>query len=264
MPAPLGMVEPQAGLLRAPPEGQLLYKMMKVENLLRSISASYLHFNRVDRYADFPEADPNDGAQLPADRPINAAISFAKDPAFKLAGYYDTARARTYACSFSLENSAYIWKTYANGNAKGKICVVFDFAKLRARLNQTLAEGNAALEYNGIRCRQIFSINYGIVEYVPWDRHRVNLERLANPINYTYLKCDTYSDDKELRVSLSAFGMGHIILPDGKTEFPSSLPLSFDFRAALADGTITEFAPGPDCDLEFLRAELGKLQIATA
>lgn len=48
--APLGMVERHAGLLTVPADGQLLYKMMTVENLLRSISASYLHFNRVDAY----------------------------------------------------------------------------------------------------------------------------------------------------------------------------------------------------------------------
>jgi hypothetical protein len=60
IPAPLGLIEPHAGLLSAPPDGQLLYKMMTVENLLRSVAGSYLHFNRVDAYQDL---DPNDGAQ---------------------------------------------------------------------------------------------------------------------------------------------------------------------------------------------------------
>jgi hypothetical protein len=45
--------------------------------------------------------------------------------------------------------------------------------------------------------------------------------------------------------------------------FPSSLHFGFDFRAALADGTITEFVPGPDCDKYFLRARLSKLRIVT-
>jgi hypothetical protein len=40
-----------------PPDGKLLYKMMTIENLLRSIIGAYLHFNRVDRYKDFPDAD---------------------------------------------------------------------------------------------------------------------------------------------------------------------------------------------------------------
>jgi len=47
----LGAIEPQAGLLTAPPEGQRLYKITTVENLLRSASGRYLHFNRVDSLA---------------------------------------------------------------------------------------------------------------------------------------------------------------------------------------------------------------------
>jgi hypothetical protein len=43
--------------------------MMTVENLLRSIAGSYLHFNRVDAYQDL---DPSDGAQLPGDQSGNA------------------------------------------------------------------------------------------------------------------------------------------------------------------------------------------------
>ena len=63
--APLGLVEPHAGLLKAPAPGQQLYKLMSVENLLRSVAGSYLHFNRVDHYRDFSDADPFDGAELP-------------------------------------------------------------------------------------------------------------------------------------------------------------------------------------------------------
>jgi hypothetical protein len=47
-PPSLGSIEPHAGLLTLPPEGQLLYKIMTVENLLRSNGGSYLRFNRVD------------------------------------------------------------------------------------------------------------------------------------------------------------------------------------------------------------------------
>jgi hypothetical protein len=40
--------------------------------------------------------------------------------------------------------------------------------------------------------------------------------RLPNPIVYTYLKDrEQYSEEKELRVSLSAIGMGHFVLDDG-------------------------------------------------
>ena len=72
-PAFLGSIEPHAPLLRIPPENQLLYKVMTIENLLRSVTGNYLHFNRVDNYSDFPNADENDGRQLPKDQPANAA-----------------------------------------------------------------------------------------------------------------------------------------------------------------------------------------------
>jgi hypothetical protein len=73
---PFGLIEPHAGLLIAPPEGQSLYKMMTVENLLRSIAGSYLHFNRVDAYQDL---DPSDGAQVPGDQSGNALATFVHD-----------------------------------------------------------------------------------------------------------------------------------------------------------------------------------------
>lgn len=253
------MIEPHAGLLTAPPEGQLLYKVMTVENLLRSVAGSYLHFNRVDAYQDL---DPNDGAQLPGDQPGNAHVTFAKAPNFSAADYYDQFRARTYACCFSLENTDYIWRTYATGGLRGKICVVLDFAKLRMRLNHTLTQGKSALECNGIRCRQIFSINYGMVDYVAWDTHRANAEHLPNPIKYAYLKSDTYRDDRELRISLSALGIGQFVLNDGsQLDFPPSLQFGFDFKSAFADGTITRVLFAQDTDTDFLRAELDKLRI---
>ena len=56
------------------PEGQLLYKIMTIENLLRSIAGSYLHFNRVDAYNDL---DPNDGTYC---RAINLAMRRLRSP----------------------------------------------------------------------------------------------------------------------------------------------------------------------------------------
>jgi hypothetical protein len=263
--APLGSVEPHAPLLKIPPEGQLLYKIMSVENLLHSIDGNYLYFNRVDSYADFPGADPHDGQQLPKDLQGNSLVRFKKAPDFSVANYYNQSRARTYACCFSLENSDFIWNNYANGSAKGKVCIVFQFGKLRAVLNQTLQHGNAALEYNGNRCHQIFSVNYGIVEYIEWDVHQINNERLANPIRYTYLKDKRFSEEKEFRISLSAIGIGQFALRDGSTmQFPSSLKLDYDFRTAIADGTIRQILCAPDSDSGFLQAELRKLRIVTS
>ena len=266
IPAPLGSIEPHAGLLRVPPDGQLLYKIITVENLLRSIVGNYLHFNRVDSYGDFPGGDPHDGRQLPADLPGNKAARFEKAPEYSAADYYDQSRARTYACCFSLENSDYIWNTYGKGSARGTVCVIFHFQRLRGMLNQTLKPGNAALEYNGVRCRQIFSLNYGIVEYVEWDTHIANTEHLPNSIRYTYLKDKNgFSDEKELRISLTAVGIGRFALNDGSTmDFPSSLQLYFDFRAAIADGTIQGILCARNVQLDLLQEELHKLRIVVS
>lgn len=166
MKAPLGQIESHAPLLNMPPGDQLLYKMMTAENLLRSIDGNYLHFNRVDSYVDFPGADPFDGKQPPKDHQISAGAKFEKAPDFSAADYYNQSRSRTYACCYSLENSEFIWENYANNSPIGKVCIVFNFGKLRKCLNNTLQSNNAALVYNGNQCRQIFSLNYGIVEYV--------------------------------------------------------------------------------------------------
>ena len=261
--APLGHIEPHEPLLGIPPTGQLLYKVMSTENLLCSILGSYLYFNRVDSYSDFPGADPHDGRQLPKDQPGNANARFQNTPHFSAADYYDQSRTRTYACCLSLENSDFIWKNYANGSEKGKVCVVFEFGKLRNTLNETLQPGNAALDYNGNRCHQIFSINYGIVEYVEWGSHQLNSEYLANPIKYTYLKDKPrFSEEKEFRISLSAIGIGHFALKDGCImQFPSNLQLTFDFRAAIANRTIQQILYAPDSNSDFLKTELNKLCI---
>lgn len=82
IPALLGIVEPHAPLLTAPPDTQPLYKVMSIENLLRSIEGNYLYFNRVDSYADFSGADLYDGRQLPKDQPGNASVGLIKAPEF--------------------------------------------------------------------------------------------------------------------------------------------------------------------------------------
>lgn len=265
-PAPLGSIEPHAPLLCIPPEDQLLYKVMTVENLLRSVTGNYLHFNRVDSYSDFPNADKNDGRQLPNDQPANAAAKFQKAPDFSAAHYYDQSRSRTYACCFSTENSDYIWNNYANGSEKGKVCVVFEFGKLRAMLNRALTPEGAALLYEGNRCRQIFSVNYGSVNYVDRDTHRTNEQYLSNPILYTYIKdAARFREEQELRISLSAIGIGHFALKDGTLiQFPPSLQLGFDFREAIANAAIRAILLAPEADSNFLTGELSKLRIEPA
>ncbi|WP_065089738.1 hypothetical protein [Acidihalobacter prosperus] len=252
--------------MRIPPDNQLLYKVMTVENLLRSVANNYLYFNRVDSYSDFPNADENDGRQLPKDQPLNAAATFEKAPDFSAADYYDQCRSRTYACCFSVENSRYIWENYANGSEKGKACVVFEFGKLRAMLNSALNPEGTVLLYEENPCRQIFSVNYGLVNYVPRGTHRTNEEYLSNPILYTYLKdSDRFREEHELRISLSAIGIGHFALKDGSLiEFPPSLQLGFDFRNAIATAVIREILLAPEADSSFLRDELSKFRIEPA
>lgn len=264
--APLGDIEPHAPLMRFPPDDQLLYKIMTVENLLRSVTENYLYFNRVDSYSDSPVADGNDGRQLPKDRPHNAAATFKNAPHFSAADYYDQCRSRTYACCFSIENSTYIWENYANGSEKGKVCVVFEFGKLRALLNSALSPAGAVLLCEGNPCRQIFSVNYGLVRYVPLDTHRANEEYLSNPILYTYLKdSGRFREEQELRISLSALGIGHFALSDGSLiEFPRSLQLGFDFRNAIAGAAIREIQPAAEADSDFLKQELSKRGIEPA
>jgi hypothetical protein len=148
----VGSIEPHALLLKQPTDDQLLYKVMKAEDLVRSLSGRYLHFNRVDSYKDFDMADAHDGEQLPTDLPANVIAKFSRSPDFTAADYYNQSRARTYACCFSLANSKYIWSTYGAGGTKGKVCVVFEFGKLRSQLNKTFE--NAGLLYKNIPCNQ--------------------------------------------------------------------------------------------------------------
>jgi hypothetical protein len=257
-----GWIEPHAGMLKVPEAGQSLYKIMLAEHLVQSFAHSYLHFNRVDAYRDFPRADAHDAEQLPADAPINAGISFEKAPTFTIGDYYARARARTYAFCLSLDNSAHIWREYANNGKHGKVGLVFNFGKLRARLNELLEPGNCLLQANGQLCHQLFSLNYGIVEYVDRTIHRENTTRLANPIRYAYLKDQQFAAEHELRVSLSAFGMGLFVMGDGSEMiFSDNLQMQFDYRAAFADGTIEQILVSPDTDIAFLRAELKNFNI---
>lgn len=264
IPAPLGAVEPHALLLRQPAGGQLLYKVMRAEYLIESIAGSYLHFNRIDSYRDFHGADLHDGAQLPADRPGNASVGFQKAPEFKAANYYDQCRARTYACCFALEIDDYLWESYGSGGTRGKVAVVLDFAWLRQHLNAQFASDSTKLYYHCVPCRQIFSINYGIVDYVDWDQHQLNTEHLPNPILCTYLKAARFSAERELRVSLSAIGIGKLAFGSQEMDLPTSLQAPCDFRAGLAKGGIRSIEIGPDCDVTWLEAELAKLGIGRA
>ena len=102
---------------------------------------------------------------------------------------------------------------------------MFDFEKLRQRLNASMQASldNHGLLMHGENCfRQIFSINYGVVEYVDRQAHALHPVRIANPIQFTFLKDKgRYASEKELRVALSALGIGQFVLNNGaRMEFP--------------------------------------------
>jgi hypothetical protein len=256
----LGQVEPHSGLLTLPATGQSIYKIMKAERLIEAIAGQYLHFNRVDRYSDFPGADPNDGAQLPADLAANQAAEFTRGRQWTLADYYNQARGRTYASCFSLENSEHIWREYANGATHGKVCVVFDFDKLRARLNHTIEANARLLIGKSVLADQIFSVNYGTIDYVDRPSYRANDQYHQNPITYTFIKDKSFERERELRIVLSALGIGQFVLRDeSELHFPDSLRFGFDFRAGIANGVIAEILCAEDADRTFIHTELAKL-----
>jgi hypothetical protein len=254
-----GNVEPHAPLLKQPPHDQQLFKFIKPDNFVRAAVNSYLHFQRVDSYVDFPGADVRDGEQPARDRVTNAGVLFEGAGSYSVADYYDTCRARTYACSFSLRNLPHMWERY------GEICVVFDFGKLKSTLNQTIGglPGQSALRVGDMKCRQIFHINYGLVDYVDTSAVQTNTERLPNPIMYAYMKArGEFSDESELRITLATLGIGNFALADNTfINFPPSIRLQFDFRAAYADGTIVRLMCRDAVAARYLAKELAAANI---
>ncbi len=248
-------IEPHAPLLKQPEAGQTLYKIVSGQYFLDMLKHNYLYFRRVDTYQD-----NSDGEQLLLDKAANEKATFAKDQSFNLAKYYDTSRARTYACCFSLSNSDYIWNEYGNGG-KDAVCLVFDFDKLRTTLNQTI--GQSALMCGDNQCHQIFSINYGIVEYADKDGLQLNGERFPNPIQYTYIKGKKYQNEAELRISLSALGMGNFALNNSEIiQFPPAMQVDFNFKRAFTESIIKEILYAnngeQDCP-DSIKGEMSKL-----
>jgi hypothetical protein len=251
---PLAYLEPHAGLLEVPGPNQVLVKVMKAENFVRSVRERYLHFNRVDSYRDFPDADQEDGAQLPGDRPGNAATRFEKSADFTGDRYYDLSRSRTYAYCISLNDSPRVWQ-YGAGAAHGQIGIYFRFGKLRSYLNELYESKAAKPEVDGRAMQQILSLNYGLVRYVDRHSHRENAELLPNPIIYTYLKDLNFADEAELRITLSAIGIGSFQVNGNSVAFPNNLQFPFDYVEALKRGAIERFERS-GCDLDWLRGAL--------
>lgn len=258
---PLGSVEPHRLLLDQPPIGQLVYKVMSTENFARCVEGKYLYFNRVDSYKDFPNADAHDGEEFPADRERSQLVGFQKAPEFTISHYYRQSRERTYACCLSMENSAFIWSEYGTGGARGKIGLTFDFDKLRAMLNRNIQQAidHDLLMCGDIKCHQIFSINYGLVRYVDRENHTAIDTHLVNPMTYIFLKDQRFKEEIELRISMSALGIGHFAIHGGqRLQFSAGLPVHFDFREAFETGVIKRLdASSPD-DRDWLNSQAGQ------
>jgi hypothetical protein len=252
-------IEPHRGLLAQPSDDQALFKVMSLENFERSLVGSYLHFNRIDSYGDFKGADEADGAQLPGDREGNAASRFIRSPSFSAADMYDKARSRSYACSFSLENSDFIWKNYGNGGKGAKIGLTVIFGPLRRMMNELFRR--STLDVNGSDFKHILYINYGLVTYVERDTYRANMAALPNPIIYSYLKDrGRFENEREMRVTLSAIGIGTFTAGGVEIGFPPHLAFPFDFRSAIESGVISSIEKLA-CSDEELAAVLRKINV---
>jgi len=236
--------------LKVPHGNKYIYKIMRAEDLLSSITKNYLYFKNVEKYKD-----KHDGEQTSRDRELNESWSFKNVPDSKGDKYFDKSRARTYACCFSLENSNYIWNEYGNGSEIGKVCVVLKFGKLRTMLERC----NSDVRYDGIP----FDLSYGIVEYDDRSNHSIwEVHGRGNNILNTYFKDKKYKKEKEFRIAL--FPKTHGLYDGNPMEFPDELFLvGFDFRAAIANNTVQEIKYAHGCDSDFIKAELSKLGIMT-
>jgi hypothetical protein len=250
-----GSIEPHSPLLEMPPSETRVYKIISVENFLRSLEGNYLHFTRLDRFED-----ERDGVQLPAERRTNEKTRFAKNPEFTIANSYDRARARTYAFCMALDSNDYIWKNYGNGDRNGKIGLEFDLCRLRNHLNEDFC--NWTIAVGKWRCVQIFSLNYGSVRYVTLDEYRRGSQYLANPIEYAYLKDLSFAAESEFRITLSNHGIGHFGLADNSLlSFPDNLQIPFNFRKAFQENVITKLRVLEGSKIDFIKNEMSSLGI---
>jgi hypothetical protein len=121
-------------------------------------------------------------------------------------------------CSFSLQNTPLIWERYGLGDPVGQVGVAFNFGGLRETLNSTIGNewGRSALMVGNNRCKQVFDINHGLVEYVDIAQVQLNKDCLPNPIIYSYLKDRSrYAGENEFRITVATLGMGKFALTDG-------------------------------------------------
>jgi len=142
-----------------------------------------------------------------------------------------------------------------------------NFGKLKSLLNETFI--NFGLVTNsGIilpnhalgadKIFQIFHLNYGMVNYGDFTNDIIFLGvKTKNPIEYVYFKDNKYKKENELRVSLSAIGIGRIKLSDGQLfDFPKSISFKFNLNQALSRGAISHIEIADKAFLPELAAKM--------
>ncbi len=231
------MIEPHATLLKKPEQGSLLYKVFRPEYFTDMIEKSYIYFSRVDK---FP-SDPDDSNLPREDRELVTEIKFENSDT-TWANILDRGRVRTYATSFSMSESEYLWKEYGKNNPDS-ICIVFDSEKLIEHLNIIFREGK--LIYNNLILNNFFFINHGIVGYYNGNNLQKKEAKLLNPIEYVYSKKHDFNLDNEFRTSLSCFGIyeKYIINHDNQEigfDFPNGLAFGFNYAEAKIKNVIKE------------------------
>jgi hypothetical protein len=231
-------VEPHKNILTQQ-SGILLYKIIDYNHFLDMLDYNYIYFSRVDKYKDIRDSDlPN------KEREIYKYIKFENNPKVSLIDYYNSCRAKTYACCFSIKNSPYIWQEYGGNNAK-KVCLVFDSNSLIKYLNKIMC--SAKIQYNNKIISNFFYINYGLVKY--GSLKEVIDQKPLNPIRYTFFKDKKYNKDNEFRISLSCNGAPKYKINGSEFIFPKSIKLSsFNFKEVFYSEIIKRIEISQDCD----------------
>ena len=230
------MIEPHKYLLDQPEEDALLYKVMPSKNFFKLLESNCLHFKRVDTYKD----DTKDSAQLPDDIEMHDKMFFEDYPEFSLYKYYNRCRSRTYASCFSLKNTKYIWDNYSYED-KSSICIVYNFGKLREKMNSFYELAQAL--YVGQGVENFLDINYGKVIYGDFRQYAEKGKPCPNPIEYAYFKDKKYEQEQEFRITLSASGAyEEFVLPDKTSfDFPESLGLELGLKELLNSEAVVKF-----------------------
>ncbi|NTT85756.1 hypothetical protein [Tabrizicola fusiformis] len=140
-----------------------------------------------------------------------------------------------------MENSPEMWSAYGGpGGQDTKVGIEVRFSVLRRLVNEAV---QAILETETgptPHWLQLFSVNYGRVQHGDWRDMKLASDIFPNPVVPVFWKDgQRYGSEKELRIALSAIGIGQPLMGAARTfEFPKGLSYPFDLRAALMGGSM--------------------------